>query len=91
MKNDKGHAVKERTNYFFKFLVQSENNRSKDKFSQIYGNFENFYFGQNNERQTIYDISPDRFDDPEFVKKVLDEIKKAEEFYLKTWGNYTIH
>ena len=88
MENDKKHTVKERTNYYFKFILQSENSKAKDKFSQIYGNFENIDFGQNNKRQIIYDISPDRFDDPEFVKKVLDEIKKAEEWCLKTWEKY---
>ena len=81
-----------RENYYFGENIKYSIKNAESVFYTVYGNdIQNPDFGKNYEHQIDYDKRYNRSEDPILQNTMIDEKKRAEQTFLKTWGNFTNH
>ena len=81
-----------RENYYFGENIKYSIKNAESVFYTVYGNdIQNPDFGKNYEHQIDYDKRYNRSEDPILQNAMIDEEKRAEEIFMKTWGNFTNH
>lgn len=81
-----------RENYFFGESIKYSIKNAEFVFYTVYGKeIQNPDFGENYEHQIDYDKRYNRNEDPILQNAMINEKKRAEETFMKTWGNFTNH